>query len=41
MILAKWEKFLPITIITQNVDELHQRAGSKNITVKYLARLDK
>jgi len=31
IILAKWEEFLPITIITQNVDELHQRAGSKNI----------
>ncbi len=31
LILAKWEKILPLTIITQNVDELHQRAGSKNV----------
>ena len=31
IILAKWEKFLPITIITQNVDELHQKAGNKRV----------
>ncbi len=31
-ILAKWETlFEKITIVTQNIDGLHQRAGSKNV----------
>lgn len=29
--LAKLEALLPLTIATQNVDGLHQRAGSKNV----------
>jgi len=29
--LAKLEEYFDITIITQNVDNLHERAGSKNI----------
>jgi len=29
--LAKLEKFFDVTIVTQNVDNLHERAGSKNI----------
>lgn len=31
-VLAQWEKYFPsFVIITQNVDGLHQRAGSKNV----------
>lgn len=31
-ILARWEKIFPgISLITQNIDGLHQKAGSKNI----------
>lgn len=29
--LAKLENFFDVTIVTQNVDNLHERAGSKNI----------
>lgn len=29
--LAKWENTLNMTIITQNIDMLHQKAGSKNV----------
>ena len=29
--LAKLEKYFKITIITQNVDDLHERAGSSNV----------
>lgn len=29
--LAKWESTLYINIITQNIDMLHQKAGSKNV----------
>jgi NAD-dependent deacetylase len=29
--LAKLEKFFDVTIVTQNIDNLHERAGSKNI----------
>jgi NAD-dependent deacetylase len=32
LVLAKWEETLPsLTLITQNIDGLHRRAGSKNI----------
>jgi NAD-dependent deacetylase len=30
-ILAELEQYFEVTIITQNVDDLHERAGSKNI----------
>jgi len=29
--LAALEQFCPVSIITQNVDDLHERAGSKNV----------
>jgi len=29
--LAQWEDLLNIHVITQNVDDLHERAGSKNV----------
>lgn len=29
--LAEWEKYFTISIITQNVDDLHERAGSSRI----------
>lgn len=29
--LAEFEKFYEVTIITQNVDDLHERAGSSNV----------
>lgn len=29
--LAKLEKYFNVTIVTQNVDDLHERAGSKNV----------
>ncbi len=29
--LARLEKYYQVTIITQNVDDLHERAGSKNV----------
>lgn len=29
--LAQWENEMDIVIITQNVDDLHERAGSKNV----------
>lgn len=29
--LVKLEKFYNVTIITQNIDDLHERAGSKNV----------
>jgi NAD-dependent deacetylase len=29
--LAKLEQYLPTVVITQNVDDLHERAGSKNL----------
>src|SRR5687768_3265077 len=29
--LAELEKKVPLTLITQNVDRLHHRAGSKNV----------
>lgn len=31
LILAEWEKLKDITIITQNIDSLHQKAGSSNV----------
>ncbi|HBW13344.1 MAG TPA: NAD-dependent protein deacylase [Proteiniclasticum sp.] len=31
LILAKWEDTFNINIITQNIDMLHQKAGSKNV----------
>lgn len=31
LILAKWERIFDVQIITQNIDDLHERAGSKNI----------
>lgn len=31
LILAELEQYFEVTIITQNVDDLHERAGSKNI----------
>lgn len=31
LILASWEEKKNITIITQNIDSLHQKAGSKNV----------
>lgn len=30
-ILAELEKYFDITVVTQNVDNLHERAGSKNV----------
>lgn len=30
-ILAEWQDKYEVTIITQNVDNLHERAGSKNV----------
>lgn len=30
-IIAKWEKQFDITIITQNIDDLHERAGSSDV----------
>ena len=30
-ILAEWEKDFVITVVTQNVDNLHERAGSTNV----------
>ena len=30
-ILAELEQFFDVYIITQNVDDLHERAGSKNV----------
>ncbi|NPA42453.1 MAG: NAD-dependent deacylase [Chlorobi bacterium] len=29
--LARLEQYLPVTVITQNVDDLHERAGSKRV----------
>jgi len=29
--IAKLEAYFPVTVITQNIDDLHERAGSKNI----------
>lgn len=29
--LAYWEKFADVTIITQNIDDLHERAGSSRV----------
>lgn len=29
--IAKWESFSNVNIITQNIDDLHERAGSSNI----------
>jgi len=31
MILAEWEKMKNVTIITQNIDSLHQKAGSTKV----------
>lgn len=30
-LLAKWEESFSVQIITQNIDDLHERAGSKNV----------
>jgi NAD-dependent deacetylase len=32
LLLAKLEEFFDVQIITQNIDDLHERAGSSNIT---------
>jgi len=29
--LARLQEFMPVDIVTQNVDDLHERAGSKNV----------
>lgn len=29
--IAQWQKHYPLTIVTQNVDNLHERAGSYNV----------
>lgn len=29
--LAKWQSYYPLNIVTQNVDDLHERAGSYNV----------
>lgn len=31
LILSQWEKTMNLTIITQNIDMLHQKAGSRNV----------
>lgn len=31
LLIASWEKFHDIEVITQNVDNLHERAGSSNV----------
>lgn len=31
LILSKWEKIMNLKIITQNIDMLHQKAGSENV----------
>ncbi len=30
-LLAKWEKYFDVEIITQNIDDLHERAGSSKV----------
>lgn len=29
--VAKWQDYADVTVITQNVDDLHERAGSRNV----------
>jgi len=29
--IARWTQFMPVSVITQNVDDLHERAGSGEV----------
>lgn len=29
--IASWEEFFEVTVVTQNIDDLHERAGSSNV----------
>ncbi|MEY3085176.1 MAG: hypothetical protein RL037_1356 [Bacteroidota bacterium] len=29
--IASWEQFFEVTVVTQNIDDLHERAGSSNV----------